>query len=113
MRKNNSGARRAAAATIPVILTAAAYAQAQTQAAEPEDSLQEVTVTGSRIQRPNGFSAPQPVTVVTADRLEQRAITNIGDALNELPSFRATTNPSTQQNTAGNIGARVLDLRGL
>ena len=114
MHKKSSGARRAAAVTIPFILSAAAYAQAQ--AAPPgaaDDSLEEVTVTGSRIQRPNGFSAPQPVTIVGAERLEQRAITNIGDALNELPSFRASTNPATQQTTGGSIGARVLDLRGL
>src|SRR4051794_15427440 len=101
MRKKNSGARRAAVVTIPLILTAAAYAQAQTQSPESEGSLQEVTVTGSRIQRPSGFTAPQPVTVVGAERLEQRAITNIGDALNELPSFRASTNPATQQTTNG------------
>ena len=117
MRKNTSGARRAAVATIPFILSAAAYAQAQTQPAQPAepaaDALEEVTVTGSRIQRPNGFSAPQPVTVVAAERLEQRAIANIGDALNELPSFRASTNPATAQTTGGSIGARVLDLRGL
>ena len=113
MHKKNSGAHRAAAATIPFILSAAAYAQAQTPPTEPESALEEVTVTGSRIQRPNGFSAPQPITVVGAERLEQRAITNIGDALNELPSFRASTNPATTQNTGGSIGARVLDLRGL
>src|SRR5438094_727356 len=99
MRKKNSGARRSAAATIPLVLTAAAYAYAQTPALESEEALQQITVTGSRIQRPNGFSAPQPVTVVSADRLEQRAITNIGDALNELPSFRAFTNPATTQIT--------------
>lgn len=113
MRKKDARARRVAAAAIPFILTAAAYAQAQEQAAGADNTLQEITVTGSRIQRPNGFSAPQPVTVVGADRLEQRAITNIGDALNELPSFRASTNPATQQNSNGSIGARVLDLRGL
>src|SRR4051794_2225550 len=114
MRNKSSGARRAAAVTIPFILSAAAYAQAQAQSTEAvDDSLQEVTVTGSRIQRPSGFEAPQPVTVVSAERLEQRAITNIGDALNELPSFRASTNPATLQNTGGSIGARVLDLRGL
>jgi outer membrane receptor protein involved in Fe transport len=111
MRKKNRSAIRAAAATIPLILTAAAYAQAQEQPAD--DGLEEVTVTGSRIQRPSGFTTPQPVTVVGAERLEQRAITNIGDALNELPSFRAFTNPATTQNTGGSIGARVLDLRGL
>jgi outer membrane receptor protein involved in Fe transport len=113
MRKKNPAARQAAAAAIPFILVAAAHAQAPPQSTGPDSSLEEVTVTGSRISRPNGFSAPTPVTVVGADRLEQRAIANIGDALNELPSFRASTNPATQQSTGGSIGARVLDLRGL
>jgi iron complex outermembrane recepter protein len=99
------------AATIPFLIATAT--QVHAQAAEPEEVLEEITVTGSRIQRPSGFTTPTPVTVVGAERLEQRAITNIGDALNELPSFRASTNPATQQNTGGNIGARVLDLRGL
>jgi iron complex outermembrane receptor protein len=113
MRKKNPAAIRVATATIPFILATAAYAQEQAQSPNPDDTLQQVTVTGSRIQRANGFSAPTPVTVIGADRLEQRAITNIGDALNELPSFRASTNPATVQNTGGSIGARVLDLRGL
>ncbi|MEJ1963424.1 MAG: TonB-dependent receptor [Gammaproteobacteria bacterium] len=113
MRKKHPCGLRTATATIPFILAAASYAQAQTQSTEPDQALEEVTVTGSRIQRPNGFSAPTPITVVGADRLEQRAITNIGDALNELPSFRASTNPATTQTTGGSIGARVLDLRGL
>jgi iron complex outermembrane receptor protein len=113
MRKKNPGALHAAAATIPLIFTAVAHAQAPADSADSGDTLQEVTVTGSRIQRADGFTAPTPVTVLGADRLEQRGISNIGDALNELPSFRASTNPATTQNTGGNIGARVLDLRGL
>jgi len=113
MRKKNPGAFQAAAATIPFILVTTAQAQAPEQTPEREDPLQEITVTGSRIQRASGFTAPTPVTVLGADRLEQRAIANVGDALNELPSFRASTNPATNQNTGGNIGARVLDLRGL
>jgi iron complex outermembrane receptor protein len=113
MRKKNPAAFHAAAAAIPLILAATASAQEATQAEESGQGLQEVTVTGSRIQRADGFSAPTPVTVIGADRLEQRAIPNIGDALNEIPSFRASTSPATVQNTGGNIGARVLDLRGL
>ncbi|WP_294291765.1 TonB-dependent receptor [uncultured Sphingomonas sp.] len=72
----------------------------------------DVIVTGSRIAR-SGFTAPTPVTVVGEERLEQRAITNVGEALNELPSFRPLVTPATQQAVGGNIGARVLDLRGL
>ena len=73
----------------------------------------DIVVTGSRIAR-SGFSAPTPVSVVGADRLEQRGVTNIGDALNELPSFRATTGPASQGlSETGYIGGRILDLRGL
>ncbi len=113
MRKKNTAAFYAAAATIPLIIAATAYAQEAADSTEADQALQEVTVTGSRIQRATGFTAPTPITVVAADRLEQRAIANVGDLLNELPSFRASTNPATIQNTGGNIGARVLDLRGL
>jgi iron complex outermembrane receptor protein len=113
MRKKSPGVIRAAVVTVPFILSAAAYAQEAATPSDAEAGLQEITVTGSRIQRPTGFTAPTPVTIVGAERLEQRAIANIGDALNELPSFRASTNPATTQNTGGSIGARVLDLRGL
>lgn len=76
------------------------------------ESLEYIVVTGSRIAR-DGFSTPTPVSVVSADRIEQRAATNIGDLLNELPSFRATQTPASQGLTGGYIGGRVLDLRGL
>jgi iron complex outermembrane recepter protein len=113
MRKKSPGAIRAAVVTVPLIFTAAAYGQEAAQSNDADAGLEEVTVTGSRIQRPSGFTTPTPVTVVGAERLEQRGITNIGDALNELPSFRATNGPATTQNIGGSIGARVLDLRGL
>ena len=82
------------------------------EAAAEEEQLEEVTVTGTRIAR-EGFTAPTPVTVLSQERLEQRGITNVGDALNELPSFRPIITPATQQAAGGNVGARVLDLRGL
>jgi iron complex outermembrane receptor protein len=91
---------------------AAAPAPAQAAAPQADVSSEDIVVTGSRIAR-TGFTTPTPVTVVGAARLEQRAITNVGEALNELPSFRALVTPATQQAAGGNIGARVLDLRGL
>ena len=71
-----------------------------------------IVVTGSRIAR-DGSEAPQPVTVVGTDLLQQRAATNVADTLNELPAFRPLVTPATQQAVGGNVGARVLDLRGL
>jgi iron complex outermembrane receptor protein len=71
-----------------------------------------IVVTGSRIAR-SGFSTPTPVTVVGTERLQALAITNVADALNQLPSFRASAGPGNQQSFGGNVGARVLDLRSL
>jgi len=76
------------------------------------ETLQEVTVTGSHITNP-GFTAPTPVTVLGQQRVDELGITNVGDALNQLPSFRALVTPATQQAVGGNIGSRQLDLRGL
>ena len=71
----------------------------------------DIVVTGRHIS--SGFTAPTPVTVLTNARSEALAITNVGDALNQLPAFRPSAGPNTQANVAGNIGARLLDLRGL
>jgi len=100
------------AATPPTSVVQAAPASA-TDAA-PEEKLESVVVTGSRISR-GGFEAPTPVSVVGADRIEERATTNIGDLLNELPAFRPTNTPaSTGLGAAANyVGGRILDLRGL
>nr|PZN75295.1 MAG: hypothetical protein DIU56_16595 [Pseudomonadota bacterium] len=77
-----------------------------------EGAISEVIVSGSRIQR-SGFTAPTPVTVVGSERIEQLGVINVGDALNQLPAFRATHSPSTSFLSASSIGARTLDLRGL
>jgi iron complex outermembrane receptor protein len=96
--------------------TPAPARQAPAEQASPEDAkLEQVVVTGSRIARA-GFEAPTPVSVIGAERLEQRAATNIGDLLNELPAFRPTQTPASGglgTGTGGYFGGRVLDLRGL
>ena len=97
---------------------AAAQAQAGATAAAgttDDSKLENVVVTGSRIVR-GGFEAPTPVSIVGADRIEERAATNVGDLLNELPSFRATATPAAGglgTGLAGYYGGRQLDLRGL
>ncbi len=72
-----------------------------------------IVVTGSRIA--SGFNAPTPVQVVGAERLQQRAASNIGEALNEIPAFRATESPASSglSPAGGYVGGRILDLRGL
>src|SRR5262245_28853258 len=60
-----------------------ALAQAAPAApAEPET----VVVTGSRILR-DGFAAPTPVTVTSADQIQTSATAFAADYLNTLPQF--------------------------
>ncbi len=49
----------------------------------------EITVTGSRIRRPNLDSAV-PITSIAGDVFFQRGNTNVGDTLNDLPQLRST-----------------------
>lgn len=78
--------------------------------ASAEES-KDIVVTGSRIQRA-GFDAPTPTTVIGAIELRQGDRPNLGEVLNDLPQFRATSTPQT---TTGNLNnsATTADLRGL
>jgi iron complex outermembrane receptor protein len=85
--------------------------QARAQAAEPAAApLTEVVVTASRVAR-DGFTAPTPTTVIGPELLEQRAITNMIDIINEQPAFRNTA--TQQSNSSGAGGLAGVDLRGL
>lgn len=71
---------------------------------------QDIVVTASRLSR-SGYTAPTPTTVIGQEFLESRAITNVGDALNRVPAFRAAVSPNA--GGLGNSGAFLADLRGL
>lgn len=79
-------------------------------AAEAESN-DPIVVTGSRVDRA-GFEAPTPTTVVGEAELRQGGRSNVAAVLNDLPQFRATSNPT---NTAGNTasGTASADLRGI
>src|SRR5690606_14646578 len=61
-----------------------------------EMTLDEVTVTGSRVVR-DGYEAPTPVSVVTAEELESFASNNIADVLKTLPAITGSTAPESMQ----------------
>lgn len=71
---------------------------------------EDIVVTATRLAR-SGFTAATPTTVIGQDFLETRAITNIGDAINRVPAFRAAVSPNA--GGLGNSGAFLADLRGL
>lgn len=91
----------------------ASAAAAQAPAAAPGDTqLDNVVVTASRVSR-EGFNAPTPTTVIGEVQLEARGFTNITDAINETPVFRASNGPATSQRGGSASGGSSLDLRGL
>jgi len=75
-------------------------------------NIEAITVTATRVNR-EGYSAPTPTLDFDTGQLDQRAATNIGDFLDELPSFRPTTQPSTNGSAQRSKGSIFLDLRGL
>jgi outer membrane receptor protein involved in Fe transport len=73
----------------------------------------EVVVTGSRVVR-DGAQAPTPVTVVSAEQLQQSQPGLIAESLNVLPAFRGSTRPTSGGNSAtGPNSGSFLNLRNL
>jgi iron complex outermembrane recepter protein len=78
------------------------------------DQLAEVVVTGTRIALPAGTTSPTPTTVVSSTTMQEMGLPNVGDMLNQLPSFLNNGEPT--QSTAlspQNIGSRIVNLRGV
>jgi iron complex outermembrane receptor protein len=91
-----------------------AYGQAApAPAAAAADALEEVVVTGTRIER-RGYEAPTPVTVVGSELLVDRAPSTLMDALTELPSMKnVATTGTAGSSVAGTAGESFVNLRGL
>jgi len=97
-----------------MLFTTHAFAQGGSNENDPGDefTLEEITVTGSRI-RQTGMDTPTPVTVVVPDEIEMASPTTMIEGLAELPMFYGS---NTTQNTGGffeTSGAGTLNLRGL
>jgi outer membrane receptor protein involved in Fe transport len=91
--------------------TAAAQAAAPAPASEPA-AVEEVVVTGSRLQTVSTFNTPTPVTSVTAEQLQAAAPSTLADGLRQLPSIVPGGGPTAGGGTA-NGGQNFLNLRGL
>lgn len=72
----------------------------------------EIVVTGSRLSSTT-FNAPTPLSVIGSEDLQRTGSTNVIDAINELPAFRASADQMTVGVTNSRIGQFYLDLRGL
>jgi len=110
------GSLTAFLAGLTALAGAAGPARAQDQSSPatgaPPASLQEVTVTGSRL-RETGMNTPTPVTVMTSEQLDLVAPGNIVEAFKQLPQFLGNVD-ATQNNGIGtDAGQSVLNMRAL
>lgn len=80
-------------------------------AAEERSGDNEIVITGSRIRRV-GYDSLEPATVVSDQYLEARGLTNVADALNEIPGFGVGVTPEGGQSTFG-VGQNFVNRFGL
>jgi iron complex outermembrane recepter protein len=79
---------------------------------EDPSRISDVTIIARRI----GAAAHEstvPIVSIGSALIEQQAATNVAQALNQDPAFRATTTPTTNGVRAATPGASYADLRGL
>ncbi len=100
-----------------IFMTASALALmtasgAWAQNAAPSATVEEVVITGSRLNNVN-FAAPTPVKVMGAEQIQQRAPATMGEITNELPGFRNTGPGVGSRSSGATVGQNNPDLRGL
>lgn len=93
--------------------TAEAESQSVPSTVTVEDT-QEITVTGSRIVR-DGYSAPTPVSVISAEEIQREAPANITDFVNTLPAVRGSGTAASSNGSLSNgaAGINTVNLRNL
>jgi len=101
-----------ALATGATLLLQGSYVRAQDP---PADELEEITVTGTRIQRTSGFATPVPVTAVTIEEIQSfKPGTTMADQLDQLPQFYQTQSAQRGGGALfGSAGGSYLDLRAM
>jgi len=85
---------------------------AQAQDADSAEPIDEIVITGSRIPRA-GFDTLMPAIVIDSQFLEDRGFTDIGTALNEMPSFGLPGNSTQGDQNSYSVGQTFVNLYGL
>ena len=106
---------RSVAAAVASLVTAGSQGVfAQGEAAD-EALLEEVVVTGSRLQGNPNIIASQPVTSVSAEDIAISGEFTVTDVINDIPALfnSSTSENSIDGNNADADGTNILNLRGL
>jgi outer membrane receptor protein involved in Fe transport len=101
--------------SVAVALATGATLLGQTRYVDAQEQPEEITVTGSRIQRTTGFTTPVPVTAVTVSDLESfKPGATMADQLDQLPQFFQTQSAQRGGGALfGGAGRSVVDLRAM
>jgi outer membrane receptor protein involved in Fe transport len=99
------------AALIAVAPFGAADAQTAAAAPAPSSDIEQVVVSASRVSIA-GYTAPTPVTVISAADINRQAKVDIGDSIRQLPSVGASDAPDngSHSNDAGQGDAAISDI---
>lgn len=107
--------RSVISSSVAAAVASLAAAVPQHLAAQEEMLLEEVVVTGSRLQRdPNAVSS-QPITSLSAEDIAISGEFSISDVVNDIPAlFNSSTSENSIDGNNGDAdGTNILDLRGL
>jgi outer membrane receptor protein involved in Fe transport len=85
---------------------------AQQQEAQPPQSLDEITVTGTRIRR-DDYTTPNPVATFGSQEMRNLGIVNVADIMTQMPSNVSQFQAGNTGGSAFFIGATLANLRGL
>jgi len=80
--------------------------------AQQPAAIEEISVTGSRIQR-DGMSSPTPLTSISTEEMRIMAPTLIMDALTQMPQFRDNGQSQTGSIFTSGGGSNSVNLRGI
>lgn len=86
---------------------------AQNSSSGNESTLEEVTVTGSRIRTRDGMETPTPVTSLGMEEIAQLDPGSLIDAVSQMPQFLNNASPETAGSVSGPLGAANVNLRGI
>jgi iron complex outermembrane recepter protein len=96
-------------AVASVVGAPAALAQ---EDAQPGASLEQITVTGTRIRRAD-YTSPTPTTTVDAEYLRDLGLVSVGDALTQNPTNVSRFQAATTGSGSFFVGTTMANLRGL
>ncbi len=86
---------------------------ASSQDEVPDEGLEEVVVTGSRIRQREDYISPNPVSTFDAERMDNLGLINVADVVTQVPQNVSQFQAATTGGSAFFIGSTLANLRGL